>query len=277
MDEITRMMTRNNGICRFSHLQALGLNRFQIRGLVNAELIYKTARGTYSLPGADPVLVRAAGINLSVTCVTAASYHGLWVLRRPAEIHATADRAKRIPGVVLHRGRRSARQLVLPVIESVSHALRCLPELDALVIAESAVVNRRLEISELLSRFDGERDWRIRKTIGLIEPRSESPMETLARHLMLTAGLEIEVQKVMSGVGRVDFLVEGVLVVEIDGYDFHSSTAQFDNDRRRLNQLSVQGIPLLRFSGRQLLHDPEEFLFQIHAALRRLRRSFRPF
>lgn len=145
--------------------------------------------------------------------------------------------------------------------------MRCLPEIEALVIAESAVVRQELEVAELLSRFAGEADRRIRRLINLIEPSSESPMESLARVLMLGAGLRVEVQKAIYGVGRVDFLVEGVLVVEIDGYEFHSSKAQFDNDRRRLNQLSSRGIPLLRFSGRQLKLAPEQFLEQIRAAL----------
>ncbi|WP_394938192.1 DUF559 domain-containing protein [Psychromicrobium sp. YIM B11713] len=268
MDEVERMMTKNHGICRFSHLRGLGLTRYQIRDLVDAEFLRKTARGTYSLPNADPVLVKVAGLNLSVTCVSAATYHDLWVLRAPVQIHVVVDKGRHVPDYVMHRGHRNSRQLVAPVLDTVVHALRCLPGLEALVIAESAVIKGALDLAELLMMFSGERDWKIRQLINQLDLRSGSPMETVARVLMLNAGFAIEVQRFISGVGRVDFLVEGTLVVEIDGYDFHSSKTQFDNDRRRLNALSQMGIPLLRFSGKQVISAPEEFVQRIRDTLK---------
>jgi very-short-patch-repair endonuclease len=47
------------------------------------------------------------------------------------------------------------------------------------------------------------------------------------------------------------------LVVEVDGYAFHSSRAAFERDRRRDAELQARGYRVLRLSWRQLTAEPE--------------------
>jgi very-short-patch-repair endonuclease len=61
----------------------------------------------------------------------------------------------------------------------------------------------------------------------------------------------------LDGVGRVDLLVDGVLVVELDGFEHHSDRAHYRNDRRRANALTCLGLRLVRFTYEDVMHRPD--------------------
>jgi very-short-patch-repair endonuclease len=267
MDEIQHMMQRNWGVCRFSHLRRMGLDRFQIRDLVDHGLLVKTARGTYALPSARPDVVKAAGQNVSLACLSAASARGLWVWKSAGKPHVVRDSAKEVPGCVVHRGKRSARQLVVSDFDAVCQAFRCVPAWQALVVAEGAVAGRRVMLRDLLSHFAGSYDWRIRLLIGRIRADSQSMPETLARLALEDAGFHVNTQVQIAGVGRVDGVVNGGLVYEIDGRKFHSGPQEFENDRSRWNSLVMQGIPVVRIPARWVLRDPNSVLPIVSGAL----------
>lgn len=267
MDEIQRMLQRNWGVCRFSHLRRMGLDRFQIRELVDHGLLVKTARGTYALPSARPDIVKAAGQNVSLACVSAASVRGLWVWKPPAVPHVVRDSAKKIPGCVVHRGKRSARQLVVSEFDAVCQAFRCVPAWQALVVAEAAVAGGRVMLRDLKAHFSGSHDWRTRLLIDRIRADSQSMPETLARLALEDAGFRVTTQVQIGGVGRVDGVVNGALVYEVDGRRFHSGPTEFENDRSRWNSLVMQGIPVVRIPASWVLRDPNSVLPIVSGAL----------
>jgi len=47
----------------------------------------------------------------------------------------------------------------------------------------------------------------------------------------------------------VDLLVAGWLVVELDGYEYHSDMWTFDHDRARDRELTRQGYTVVRFTA----------------------------
>ena len=51
-------------------------------------------------------------------------------------------------------------------------------------------------------------------------------------------------------------LVEGILVVELDGFEHHSGRAQYRNDRGRANALTCMGLRLVRFTYEDVVHRP---------------------
>lgn len=67
---------------------------------------------------------------------------------------------------------------------------------------------------------------------------------------------------------EVDFLwtVEHV-VVEIDGFTFHSSPRMFELDRRRDRTLAAAGFTVMRITPKQLADEPEAILAQVARAL----------
>ena len=46
------------------------------------------------------------------------------------------------------------------------------------------------------------------------------------------------------------------VAIECDGYEFHSGRDTFTSDRQRDRHLSVLGVQVFRFSGREIYSDP---------------------
>jgi very-short-patch-repair endonuclease len=59
------------------------------------------------------------------------------------------------------------------------------------------------------------------------------------------------------------------LVVEVDGFDFHSSRSAFEGDRRRDARLGAAGYQVLRVTWRHLEQEPEAVLVRLAQALAR--------
>jgi very-short-patch-repair endonuclease len=70
---------------------------------------------------------------------------------------------------------------------------------------------------------------------------------------------------------EVDFLWrDAALVLEVDGYAFHSGRAAFEQDRRRDAELAARGLTVIRVTWRQLADEPEAVVVRIGQALARL-------
>jgi very-short-patch-repair endonuclease len=82
------------------------------------------------------------------------------------------------------------------------------------------------------------------------------------------AGLPAAETNVRLGAYEVDFLWrERRLVVEVDGYAFHSSRAAFERDRLRDAELQAQGLRVMRVTWRQIAHRPDEAIQRVLRAL----------
>ncbi len=94
----------------------------------------------------------------------------------------------------------------------------------------------------------------------------------MARLLFRDAGIRLQTQVPIRGVGRVDFLLEGILIVEVDGDAFHSSRKERTRARRRDNAALEQGYPSLHFGYEDIMFNQEKVLAQVMAVLARTRR-----
>ena len=67
---------------------------------------------------------------------------------------------------------------------------------------------------------------------------------------------------------EVDFLWREVgLVVEVDGFAFHSSREAFERDRLRDAELQAHGFTVMRVTWRQLVDTPEALVARLAAVL----------
>jgi very-short-patch-repair endonuclease len=140
----------------------------------------------------------------------------------------------------------------------------------ALVIVDSALAARRVTVAELFARLGTKGSAAARILLTLADANSESPLETIARVLLRVHGLDVQTQVYLDGVGRVDLLVEGVLVVELDGFEHHSDRAHYRNDRRRANALTCMGCDS---SGSRTRTSSTSRTGSWHACSRRLAQS----
>lgn len=98
---------------------------------------------------------------------------------------------------------------------------------------------------------------------------SESVPEISARLLFEAEGLSFERQVFIAGVGRVDILVDGWLIVEVNGYKFHSSRDAWRRDMGRLNAAQARGFLVLSFAPEQIWNSPDDVIAQVRGVLAR--------
>jgi very-short-patch-repair endonuclease len=96
--------------------------------------------------------------------------------------------------------------------------------------------------------------------------RSEAEERFLA--LAREAGFPTPAVNVLVAGHRVDFLWrDNRLVVEVDGYRFHSSRAAFERDRRRDAELQAAEYRVVRVTWRQLVEEPVAVVARLALAL----------
>jgi very-short-patch-repair endonuclease len=256
------------GVARVGLLRASGYTPSAIRKLASAGA-HQPRKGVWALPSADQEYLTAILNNGHVTCASAALRYGLWIKDKPMRVHL-ATRHCRGRGFVRHGGLRLSRENAVPlasVEDTVIHALVCLPEIDAISIAQSAMqqfgIPRALLESEISANYYGNARRLLAKADGL----SESVPEISARLLFESEGLTFRRQVKIRGVGRVDFLIGRWLIVEVNGYAFHSSREAWRKDMERLNAAQARGFDLLSFAPEQIWNNPEQVMDEIRAVL----------
>ena len=66
-----------------------------------------------------------------------------------------------------------------------------------------------------------------------------------------------------------DFLLDGFLIVEVDGFAFHSGREAMRRDLGRNNASTLNGFAVLRYMPEHLWFEPERVVAEIRAALAR--------
>lgn len=236
-------------------------------------LVLRTRRGVYSLPG-DRHVAGALAAGGRLTCLSAAPVYRLWALREPTVLHLSRSHPTLTPGVIDHGRPKHPRHSWLPVLglaDVLLHALHCLPELEALVMVQSAVGGGNISLDFLYERCQGRRNGRARSVLDLVIPRADSVLEVLANVHFARAGLRIRRHVQIAGVGEVDFLIEECLVVETDG-STHFEPKSIKRDQRRNNQSIIGGYLVLRYYYEDVVHRPEVMVAEVQAVLRVWRR-----
>ena len=94
-------------------------------------------------------------------------------------------------------------------------------------------------VEEIHSAFDGA-PKSVRRLLDECDPKAASGIESITRVRIRRKGVRLTTQAHIPGVGHVDMLIGDRLVVEVDGYAFHSEKENFQEDRRR-NQVQAAG------------------------------------
>jgi len=148
------------------------------------------------------------------------------------------------------------------------------PRTEAVVALDALARTGLCRLDEVADRAQGLRGRRgVRRLLAVIplaDPRSESPMETRTRIVIIDGGLPPpEVQyEVLDRWGHVIARLDLAypfhrLGIEFDGRVAHSSASSFARDRQRQNELLGAGWVLMRFVARDILRCPALVVRQI--------------
>ncbi|MGZ4744236.1 MAG: hypothetical protein ACXVYS_13600 [Oryzihumus sp.] len=252
----------------------------QLKQALAAGLLESPAPGWYALPRVRPTLALAKARRAVLSHQSAAEHHGLDLITRPGAVHLTVPRGRnqRDKDVVLHRtsDRLDLRAGVTDVLETVLDCARTMPFAEALVVADSALRDRRITSEELRRAADqltGRGARMARRVAQWASAQSGSAMETLVRAAMIEGRVTGWVEQHLIEAGgvrhRTDFAFPARrVVVEAEGYAFHAPVAAFTNDCARYNRLVAAGWTVVRVTWRDL-EDPERLCTLLRTVLRR--------
>ena len=272
--DVFRALAICGGAARRPALARLGIDDAALRRAVRAGVL-QPVRGLYALPTAAPDHVALLRHRQLLTCSSAAPFYGLWHVNSAGQLHVHHRRGAAFEGQAGHYGLLLEPHPYRPVAalgDVLIHALRCLPFAEALVMVECAVGRGDMTVGFLRDRLPGKRNGRARQVLDWVDRGAESLLETLARTYFRQAGIRVETQVHIDGVGYVDLLLEGTLIVELDGRH-HGEWAQVKKDQRRNNVSAVQGYAVLRYYYEDVVHHPARMLAEVLAVLAVLGRT----
>lgn len=231
--------------------------------------------------------VLGAGPRAVASHLSAAAVLGWDLLEAPKRPHVTVPRDQSrasAPGAALFRRRLSEDEIQRVGVLRLTCPLRTAidlavdqPRLVAVVAIDSALRTRQVMLDELHSALELRRNVpthvHAAAVLDCVDPTAGSIWESVARCLFRDNGLpspicQYEVLHEGVVLARVDFAWPGArLVVEIDGFAWHSSPEALSGDRGRQNKLELADWTVLRYSANDVRDDPARILADIRTAL----------
>jgi very-short-patch-repair endonuclease len=262
MNTVERSLARFGGLATRAQLRSIGETEREIRTSVVGGHVRVVRRSWLATKDADPAAVRAVELGGVLGGESALRFVRVWVSHDTGLCVAAPRTSSRLPTVRDGEYRVHPSDFSWPTgrrwLSTVEDALVVLAgrtsAADLLASIDSALFTRALPASrlpDLFKRFP----HRLAYLRRLVDARSESGIESLFRHAALNEGWYVSVQVNIPRVGRVDFVINGWLVVEVDGDQWHSTAAQRGADRVREAELVRIGMRSHRFSYSQIMTD----------------------
>ena len=270
-------------------LLAQGFRPRQITLAVRAGELIRVRRNHY-VAQSSPDTERAVRVGGRLACISLLAAFGVFVLdadalhvhllrtmsrlRSPDDARRTLD-ARTRRGLVLHWWPLSRPREVLVgqvgLFDAVVQAVRCQTPRAAVATLDSVLHLGILTWDEVRDVFT-HLPARYRPLLRLVDGIAESGPETLVRLMLRQMGLRYEAQVEIAGVGRVDFVVEGWLIIECDSKEFHEGWAKQRRDRKRDLAAARLGFVTLRPLAEDVMYRPEEVLDALRGLARGCRR-----
>lgn len=283
------VMREMGQLARRNTLLKHGIADGEIRRAVASGLLARPVRGWYATRRADRDQLRAITAGARVGCVSALRRWGAWAgegrrlhlhaeptasrmslaplkehvqppLPHPSVLDTRAHEMRPIleadagaPAVHWQRQRWHEGRLdwIVSPRDALAQAVRCQPFEQAVACIDSALALDVVSEDEWFRMLD-MLPRRLVQLDAASDSRAGSGNETVARLRVREAGLRVEPQAFIPGVGSVDLLVEGLVVIEVDSEAFHADAEQRRRDRRRTVLAQAYGIPTIRVGPEQL-------------------------
>jgi very-short-patch-repair endonuclease len=265
------LAARQHGCVTTAQLAGAGCGPRAVRRLLADGTLRRKHQGVYLLGPVEPPLARYAAAMLAVrdgvlSHQAAAALHEL--LEHPHDIDVTTT----APGPRSRQGIRVHTTTALPqsAVRLLHHLRVTSPQRTLSDLARTRHPGLERAAAEAQARrLVSAR--RLEPILGAHEPgftRSEAERRLLA--LIRAANLPAPRTNARLGPYEVDFLwLDHRLVVEVDGFAFHSSRTAFERDRARDADLTARGFRVIRVTWRQLQREPHAVVATLAAALAR--------
>jgi very-short-patch-repair endonuclease len=272
---VLSLARRQHGVVARPQLERAGLSHGWIRHRLATGWLRRLCRGVYLVGPLEVQHSKAMAATLSAGPGALLSHYAAVVLRglRPPrdgliDVTVPGRKIRTREGLRVHTAHLhpddATRHLGIPVTSPARTLLdyaATAPTRDLARAVEEAQVQRQvtdLSLNEQFSRYPKHRGTSaLREAIRTDPKLTRSEAERRLLELIRAAGLpEPETNARIAG-WEVDFLWrERRLVVEVDGYAFHSMRSSFERDRRKEADLAAAGLRISRLTWRQLTAEP---------------------
>jgi very-short-patch-repair endonuclease len=268
MEQVARL----GGLASRKQLALLGQRRYAIDRALRDGTLVRVRPGWVGTSDANQLSVLAVLNGARLTGSTALRSYGIWngfdlrthlqlrpntcpVQQRPLTPISRFTPPKFVsPGIVRHWAPHTETPPGLPawrvtVADAILRFARTESDEQVIAAVESAVKQGRLSRSEvpgLIQRMPR----RLRRLSVRLTFLAGSGLETVARLRLEDVGLAVQ-QQVEIGPDTVDIVIDGWLVIELDGDEWHDPV----KDRIRTNRLIRAGYRVLRFGHREVFAD----------------------
>ena len=268
----------------YRELRASGLSRRGLEQALTHGTLVRARRDVYLSATASPTVVQAQRVGGRLDCLSVLQELGVFVLdnkRLHVQVEAYDGRL-RSPTSRKERlayTRHGSRVVVhwrtidapldlhsVPIAHALAQSAFCQPPRSTVASIDSAL-NRGVIAEDHLTELFALLPPRLKVLRPLVDGRAEAGSETLARLLLRVLGCRIELQKWIDGVGRVDLLIDGWLVVECDSRAHHDGWAMQEADRERDLALAARGYTTIRPTAKLIFHRPEVLIAAVRGLL----------
>lgn len=296
--EIGEIGSRQLGLITRIQLLALGVSQAMINYSIARGRLRPIHRGVYAighlaLPplAAELAAVLAVGVNAVLSHRSALTVWG-FTPRGEGDIDVTLirrDAGRRRPGIRVHQtAALDACDITehhrIPITSPARTLLDATPGLSQRELEQlfDDGLKRRLftrhAVATMLHRNPrrpgGHRLAALAESERGVPTLTRSEAEERFLALVRRGGLPAPAVNVRLGRFTVDFLWRAErLVVEVDGYGFHSTRRSFEADHARDLELGAVGFTVMRITWRQLVEQPELVLARLAQRLSELRRQ----
>jgi very-short-patch-repair endonuclease len=279
-ERLARLARRNFGVFTRAQARACGFSAYQIHRRLCSGDWQQILGGSLAFAGlaiTPAVRDRAAQLLVPKSILAGPSAARTWRVPVPDErpyLYIGRRGGSRVGGVRLLYETPDPRDISLyqgmPTVSlaaAVVACLRLLPEPAALALADRALQQRWLTVEDLVSRTRARVGLpgapRLRELTRKVGGGARSTAERLLHTLLRRAGLSgweanVEITDSAGVIGIVDVAFRRArLVIEVDGWAYHTTPERFQRDRRRQNRLTGSGWRVLRFTWRDLTERPD--------------------
>lgn len=278
---------RENGrlVMSTSELVSGGASWRRLHRAEESGALIRVRRGYYAHPEASQDVVEAVRVGGRLACVSAVRAEGIFgfddgaihVHVRQTASRLGSPRERSLPvlnnkdkAAIVHWGSlicpSSGNEYSVGLVDAIRQIFLCQNHRFAMAALENALHQKRLPshaVPDVFARLPQSFQY----LQAHVDARADSGQETVLRFLVKEAGFACDFQHVVAGIGRVDILVEGCIVVEADSRQFHDGWEAHSRDRTRDAQLAARGFMSLRVLYRDIMFDPATIVAAIHGLL----------
>lgn len=258
-DDIADAIRHGGGCVRTSTLLNTGATEESLLTACRTDAVLRLRKGVYIVPDTPAPIVDAALHGGALTCASLLYLRGVWVLDGHDDVHVwlgSHGRARHHDGCrcVAHWTAGAGGIGAVPLRVALVQLLACRGD-EAFFASFESAWNKGLlghdDRAWVRARIPIGKRW----LVDFAHAESDSGLESLVRLRLHRLGIDVQAQVFIEGVGLVDFLLDGCIILEIDGRENHDGPSKRHKDLRRDAAAAARGYTPLRFDYALVRHD----------------------